>query len=403
MKNIFITESMNPGHKNYYDSIKREYNIYNRKDDIRSEFYRDYTRILHSTAYRRLKHKTQVFFATHNDHICTRIEHVNHVASISYTISKYLGLNTELTSAIAIGHDVGHAPFGHQGETIIKNIINEDNIDTFWHERNSLFFVDEIETLPDEKNKEQNLNLTYAVRDGIVCHCGEVEDASIFPRKNNNNLTEIIKPNQYSPYTWEGCVVKISDKIAYLGRDIEDALLLEFLNRTDINELLDKLQDAMGKKLKIQDINNTILIHNFIIDLCNNSNPKEGLRLSSNNFKLMKEIKEFNTNKIYKNEKLNSFKEYTEIIINTIYLTLLNDYNNIKKNFSISDNTRSNLLKSSFNEWIDKYSIQKNRNYQNKKVFNIKNKKDFKRSCIYYISGMTDSFAISIFNELNSF
>lgn len=146
----FIKEAMVEGNEKYFESISREQYLYTRSNEIRSEFYRDYTRILHSTAYRRLKHKTQVFFATHNDHVCTRIEHVNHVSSISYTISKYLGLNTELTSAIAIGHDVGHAPFGHQGESILKEIVCKDNIDTFWHERNSLFFIDNIETLPDE-------------------------------------------------------------------------------------------------------------------------------------------------------------------------------------------------------------------------------------------------------------
>ena len=96
-------------------AIYREEDLYSRENDLRSEFERDYTRILHSLAYRRLKHKTQVFFNTQNDHICTRMEHVAHVESISYTISKELGLNSELTKAISIGHDLGHAPFGHQG------------------------------------------------------------------------------------------------------------------------------------------------------------------------------------------------------------------------------------------------------------------------------------------------
>ena len=91
--------------------IKRKEELYNRNNDIRSDFERDYTRIIHSQAYRRMKHKTQVFFSPQNDHICTRIEHVTHVESISYTIANYLGLNTELTKAIATGHDIGHTPF----------------------------------------------------------------------------------------------------------------------------------------------------------------------------------------------------------------------------------------------------------------------------------------------------
>ena len=103
-------------------AIHRERELYSRENDMRSDFGRDYTRILHSLAYRRLKHKTQVFFNTRNDHICTRMEHVAHVESISYTISKALGLNFELTKTIAIGHDLGHAPFGHKGEQIIKKL-----------------------------------------------------------------------------------------------------------------------------------------------------------------------------------------------------------------------------------------------------------------------------------------
>lgn len=207
-------------------------------DDIRSEFARDYTRILHCSAYRRLKHKTQVFFATRNDHICTRIEHVNHVASVSYTIANYLGLNTELTNAIATGHDLGHAPFGHAGETFLKEIVSKEIGESFWHERNSLRFVDKCETLPDRDGIEHNLNLTYATRDGIVCHCGEVDENSIFPRDEVLDLCSISQANHYSPFTWEGCVVKIADKISYIGRDIEDARLLKVLTVSETKKLI---------------------------------------------------------------------------------------------------------------------------------------------------------------------
>ena len=118
--------------------------------DIRSQFDRDITRIIHSSAYRRLKHKTQVFFATNNDHVCTRIEHVGHVASISKTIAKALGLNVSLVEAIALGHDLGHSPFGHHGERIIEKIMQKEGFEgSFWHEKNSLRFIDVIETLPN--------------------------------------------------------------------------------------------------------------------------------------------------------------------------------------------------------------------------------------------------------------
>ena len=127
--------------------IERRTPLYTRKNDIRSEYERDYTRILHSLAYRRLKHKTQVFFNIDNDHICTRMEHVQHVESVSCTIAKYLGLNTDLTRAIAMGHDLGHAPFGHEGEVELTKIRKELGMDAFWHERNSLRIIEDIEDL----------------------------------------------------------------------------------------------------------------------------------------------------------------------------------------------------------------------------------------------------------------
>jgi dGTPase len=191
--------------------------------------------LLHSLGYRRQKHKTQVFFNTHNDHICTRIEHVNLVDSVSYTISKNLGLNTELTKAIAIGHDIGHAPFGHQGEKVLNEISDKYNIGCgFFHEKNGLRFVDNIELLKDKQNNDQNLDLTYAVRDGIISHCGEIDINYIRPREEYIDLNNFQKCGQYDPFTWEGCVVKISDKIAYLGRDIEDALRIKFIGKYEL-------------------------------------------------------------------------------------------------------------------------------------------------------------------------
>ena len=168
----YASSETNP---NWKKQIERQQELYKREYDIRSEYERDYTRILHSLAYRRLKHKTQVFFNIDNDHICTRMEHVQHVESVSCTIAKYLGLNVDLTRAIAMGHDLGHAPFGHEGEVELTAIRNEYGFDDFWHERNSLRMVDNIELLQDNQKNYRNLNLTYAVRDGIISHCGEVD------------------------------------------------------------------------------------------------------------------------------------------------------------------------------------------------------------------------------------
>ena len=151
MKNSLINYAANENNTKWENIIKRKQNLYNRNNDIRSEFERDYTRIIHTTAYRRMKHKTQVFFSPENDHICTRIEHIVHVESISHTIAKYLGLNTELTKAIAIAHDIGHSPFGHQGEKILSEISKRDIGENFWHEKNGLEMVEKIELLEDPK------------------------------------------------------------------------------------------------------------------------------------------------------------------------------------------------------------------------------------------------------------
>ena len=127
MKNSLLKEAANENNIKWQNMIKREKPLYSRNNDMRTEFERDYTRIIHSTAYRRMKHKTQVYFSPQNDHICTRIEHVVYVDSISYTIAKYLGLNTELTKAIATSHDIGHSPFGHQGEKVLSEISKRDS------------------------------------------------------------------------------------------------------------------------------------------------------------------------------------------------------------------------------------------------------------------------------------
>ena len=175
----FYDFAVRPQNQKWDDANKRENPLYTRKNEVRSEFLRDYTRVLHSSAFRRLKHKTQVFFSPQNDHVCTRIEHVLHVESIAVTIACALGLNEELTKAIAISHDLGHPPFGHKGERALDAMMKRDVGERFWHERNGLFFVDRIELLEDENRNKKNLDLTYAVRDGIISHCGESDDRGV--------------------------------------------------------------------------------------------------------------------------------------------------------------------------------------------------------------------------------
>ena len=389
MESKFKEYSATPNNPNWEKIIKREKEIYKRENDMRSEFERDYTRILHCNAYRRLKHKTQVFFSPENDHVCTRIEHVMHVESVSYTISKYFGLNTELTKAIATGHDIGHSPFGHAGERILSEISQKEIGENFWHERNGMEYVDKIELLQDMNQNWQNLNLTYAVRDGIISHCGEIDENCLRPREEYINLYDYEYPNQYAPYTWEGCVVKIADKISYLGRDIEDAITLGILD-----EKLEELYKILKQK---EVINNTVIINHLIGDLCENSSPEKGLCFSEGTFKMLKEIKEFNYKYIYKAERLKPSARYFNIIINEIYSTIKNNYG--KKDKSVNPEVIE-----SFEKWLSNYwNLKRNDKNKNDVIFDMKNERDFCKAIIYYISGMTDNFAIETYNKIVGF
>ena len=390
MKDLFKNYAANSNNLKWNNMIKREEKIYSRGNDIRSEFERDYTRVIHSNAYRRQKHKTQVFFSPENDHICTRIEHVTYVESISYTIAKYLGLNVELTRAIAIAHDIGHSPFGHQGEKILSEISKRDLGKTFWHEKNGLEFVDKIELLEDKSKNMQNLNLTYAVRDGIISHCGEIDENKLKPRDEYIDLNSYSKPNQYAPYTWEGCVVKIADKISYLGRDIEDAITLGILD-----EHLDDLYKILNKN-KSEVINNTVIINSLIYDLCNNSSPEKGLCFSEEIFELIKEIKDFNYKYIYLSERLKPSTKYFELVLNQIYDTLNNSKENLKRFYP-------ELFKD-FEDWLSYYwNLPRNKNAKYKAIFDLNDRKSYSQAIIYYIAGMTDNYAIDMYNKIVGF
>ena len=408
---IFTKEMIHPGHQKWDVAISRQKPLYERESDIRSAFSRDYNRIIHCTAYRRLKHKTQVFFATSNDHICTRIEHVNHVTSISQTIATYLGLNTELTMAMAMGHDIGHAPFGHQGETILKEISQKELGKSFWHEKNSLRFVDKCETLEDPNGKDKNLNLTYAVRDGIICHCGEVDDLAIFPRKTVIDLESIEEPGKTQPYTWEACVVKIADKIAYLGRDIEDARTLKIIERSDLVMLIDTLKNLIKSKNISRKINNTILIHDFIINLCQHSSLKKGIKISPDRLEIMRALRKFNYDNIYNHSRLDNFKKYSELILKSIYNKLRSFYkgiDTIKELERYKENDMYLITLPLFSEWIKKYCKNSSiftriKKYENEALYDLENEKDYYQAVIDFIAGMTDSFAIKVFDDISMF
>lgn len=406
-KNSFYEVSAREHNPNYEKFIEREYPIFQSNAELRTPFERDYTRILHSTAFRRLKHKTQVFYNIESDHICTRMEHVWHVESVSCTIAKWLGLNDELTRSISVGHDLGHAPFGHYGESVISQLHQKYLDKRFWHERNSLYFVDNVELLPDRNNQEKNLNLTYAVRDGIISHCGEKDINQIMPRSEFIDLErDFTIPGEYNPITYEGCVVKISDKIAYVGRDIEDAINLGFLSESSLKEL--------SKIVKLNEnsvVNTSTIMSNMIVDICRSSSPDKGICLSDEMSETLNMIKKFNYKHIYNNERFNSFKKYAQMIVNDIFEILYNAYSeeNLFGALKIKAKKYPTLM-NEFMGFLAKYTIKENlpakyhavaeKCLNNKIYTNLNDKNIYVQAIFDYIAGMTDRYCVKVFNEL---
>lgn len=385
----FESVAMNESNPKYHQAVKRENALYPRDTDKRDEFERDYTRILHCEAFRRLKHKTQVFYAPHNDHVCTRIEHSLLVVSVAKTICHALGLNESLACAIALAHDLGHAPFGHHGEDCLNKLIASETAGTqekkpsrqtdFWHERNSLFFADFIETLPTPDGGQKCLDLTYATRDGIICHCGEADcDKSLRPRKDAINLYTIAGAGSVAPFTWEGCVVRLSDTISYLGRDIEDAIQYGIISEADL------------KTLSID--NKTKLINDLITALCNESSIDKGLCYPAKIAEHIKRVKTFCIEKIYNNWRLLAFKDYAWVVLKTLYDVLINRYKSGELRYCPT-------LSQNFGEWLSRYESQKS-------AFErpaLDEKDSYKKCVIEYISGLSDMYALRLYNEVISF
>ncbi|MBQ2731131.1 MAG: HD domain-containing protein [Clostridia bacterium] len=396
----FETVSAVKENPRYEEMIARRRELYAREHDLRDPFLRDYTRVLHSTAFRRLKHKTQVFFSPQSDHICTRIEHTLHVESIGDTIARSLSLNRELTRAIAISHDLGHSPFGHKGERVLSAIARQELKEDFWHEKNGLFFVEHIELLEDENRKKQNLNLTYAVRDGIVSHCGEKDQNHLMPREEAVDLELYDRPNRFSPFTYEGCVIKMADRIAYVGRDLEDAFALGILSPRQREELTEVIAPYTGDKL-----NNTNLINFFITDLVQNSSPEEGIAFSEGGAKLLGLLREYNTKNIYSTRRVILADKYFELVIREIFDALIAFYD--------GDQTGARLLEAEgmyeslprkFYNWLSTYwSLERAPNLNNSPIYNMTRRDDYVRAVLHYISGMSDKYAIDTYHDIISF
>lgn len=248
--------------------------VYETPCDIRTDFQRDADRINHSKAFRRLMHKTQVFLAPTKDHYRTRLTHTLEVSQIARAISRGLCLNETLTEAIALGHDLGHTPFGHIGEEVLNSICEKG----FAHNEQSLRVVDYIE-------KENGLNLTFEVRDGILNHTGHG-----------------------IPVTNEGKVVRIADRIAYINHDIDDAIRAGILSKEDIPEKFNKvLGDKHSKR-----------INTMILDVIGNSKDGE-IKMSEPVFIATNGLRDFMFEKVYMSQSVRKEEVKSKDLIKFLY------------------------------------------------------------------------------------
>ena len=343
-----------------------------REEDIRGSYYRDTTAIIHSSPFRRLKHKTQVFYAPSNDHICTRMEHVLHVASIASTICRPLGLDTELAWAIGMGHDLGHTPFGHTGEKIISSLSVEMGLPPFEHEINSLRAVDFL------SNNGSGLNLTYAVRDGIVSHNGESLNKRIIPTFKKKDMKSLASRSGLIPATYEGVVVRFSDTIAYLGRDFEDASRLGIVNSDDLPEIV---KNRLGTT-------NSKIITALVNDLIQGADEEKGIGFSDYVFEAVESFSEFNYQNIYRSKIMNGYTEYFSRLINLIidYLEKLYSSFGLEEEGYLEER---NMLAAGF------YSHMK----EMYPVYMEKEGSD-RRMIMDYVAGMTDNFCLDCANEI---
>ena len=253
--------------------------------------------------------------------------------------------------------------------------------------------------LIDFENKKRNLNLTYAVRDGIISHCGEVDEVSLKPRDNCIDLSEYKEPNQYPPYTWEACVVKVADKISYIGRDIEDAKVMKLLTEREVKKI-----DEMISKV---DLNNSNIINYLTVDLCKNSSIEKGLKFSKEALDMMKMIKDFNYEKIYLNDKIKPTIRYFKVVINEIFYCLKNEFAGKRTIYNLKKMGRyyPNLSKE-FVGWLSNYAATEDRInsvYNNKIIYDLDRLEDYCKAIIDYISGMTDKYIVQVYEEIVSF
>lgn len=337
-------------------------------DDIRTPYFRDIDRIIHSFSYTRYIDKTQVYSFKDNDHISKRMVHVQLVSKIARTIGRALKLNEDLIEAIALGHDIGHTPLGHAGEAMLNEIAKEELNEYFAHN------IQGVRNLMIVDHQGCGQNLTIQTLDGILCHNGEIL-SKVYKPQRNKTIAQFWQEydhcwhiKDYSkkivPMTLEGCVVRISDVISYVGKDIEDAIKVGIIQESD---LPDEVVRILGK-------DNKAMINRLIADIVIHSYDKPYLSFSNEVFHALTILFDFLSTHIHhhptlvkENEKLTRM---VKELYNAFYLDLIDD---IDENHGIDLHVK---------KMIDSYKVAP-------KELIVSD----------YLSGMTDSYVLRMYQE----
>ncbi len=335
-----------------------------REDDVvkghRQNFSLDVDRILHSRAYTRYFDKTQVFYLIQNDHVTHRMLHVQLVSKIARTIGRFLGLNEDLIEAVALGHDIGHTPFGHDGERILSKLCVENGIGHFLHNVQSVQFLEKVE------RKGRGWNLCLQTLDGILCHDGEIHQRKLEPDRNKtfSDFDAEIEGKKKAPdarlvpMTLEGCVARMADTISYIGRDIEDAIRLKIIKRTDL------------PKSCVQLFGNTngSIVYHLVTDVIKNSFLKPYIAFGRETSDELKRLKQFNLELIYMNPRVKKHYQSIAVLFPYLFEKFSND---------IEKENRESLI---FSNFLEDMSPEYTENHRPEEIV-----RDF-------IAGMTDRY-----------
>ncbi|MDR1314839.1 MAG: HD domain-containing protein, partial [Deltaproteobacteria bacterium] len=340
--------------------------------DLRPPYAIDCDRILYSRAYSRYIDKTQVFYLLKNDHITHRVLHVQLVSRIARTVGQKLGLDPDFLEAASLGHDLGHPPFGHDGESYLSELCREAGVGGFVHAVMSLRFLEELE------RGGKGLNLTLGVLDAVLCHDGESDFASLKPDPGGADFAELDAraarrledpSSMIAPMTREGCVVRLSDSISYVGRDLEDAILLGIVKRETVPaEVAKVLGTTCGT-----------IVYRLVDDLLKTSlGAEDGLTAFSPEVgAALKTLKDFNRKHIYYNPTVKRDRDKIKRLFRIFFETFAEE-------FSLPEGPSSPRLKSYLEHMDERYA---------RETGPCEKARDF-------IAGMTDEYFCSTAEEL---